>query len=51
MDLQLDVKGCKDVYQSFDKYCEIERLDGQNQYKADDHGMQVRDDDATAYYA
>ena len=41
MDLQLDVKGCKDIYNSFDKYCEVEVMDGQNQYQTDDHGMQV----------
>ena len=42
MDLQLDVKGCKDIYSSFDKYCEVEVMDGQNQYQTDEHGMQVR---------
>ncbi|KAJ6901062.1 ubiquitin carboxyl-terminal hydrolase 13-like isoform X1 [Populus alba x Populus x berolinensis] len=26
-DLQLDVKGCRDVYASFDKYVEVERLE------------------------
>lgn len=41
MDLQLDVKGCKDIYSSFDKYCEVEVMDGQNQYQTDEHGMQV----------
>ena len=41
MDLQLDVKGCKNIYDSFDKYCEVEVMDGQNQYKTDDHSMQV----------
>ena len=25
MDLQLDVKGCKDVYDSFDRYTEVAR--------------------------
>eukprot|EP00192_Tetraselmis_astigmatica_P000385 CAMPEP_0117664232 /NCGR_PEP_ID=MMETSP0804-20121206/9096_1 /TAXON_ID=1074897 /ORGANISM="Tetraselmis astigmatica, Strain CCMP880" /LENGTH=1147 /DNA_ID=CAMNT_0005471423 /DNA_START=186 /DNA_END=3631 /DNA_ORIENTATION=+ len=40
MDLQLDVKGCKDLYASFDMYTAIEMLDGQNQYKAEGHGMQ-----------
>ena len=41
MDLQLDVKGCKNVYDSFVKYTEVEKLDGQNQYKAEGHGLQV----------
>ncbi|KAG2490856.1 hypothetical protein HYH03_010774 [Edaphochlamys debaryana] len=40
MDLQLDVKGCRNIYDSFDKYTEVEILNGQNQYKTDDHGMQ-----------
>lgn len=42
MDLQLDVKGCRDIYSSFDKYCEVEVMDGQNQYQTDEHGMQAR---------
>ena len=40
-DLQLDVKGCKDVYASFDKYVEVEKLDGDNKYHAEQHGLQV----------
>ncbi|XP_030531793.1 ubiquitin C-terminal hydrolase 12-like isoform X2 [Rhodamnia argentea] len=39
-DLQLDVKGCRDVYASFDKYVEVERLEGDNKYQAEDHGLQ-----------
>ncbi|KAL3625125.1 CSN-associated deubiquitinating enzyme Ubp12 [Castilleja foliolosa] len=39
-DLQLDVKGCKDVYASFDKYVEVERLEGDNKYHAEGHGLQ-----------
>jgi hypothetical protein len=41
-DLQLDVKGCQDVYASFDKYVEVERLEGDNKYHAEQHGLQVR---------
>ncbi len=41
MDLQLDVKGCRDIYASFDRYTEVERLEGQNQYKAEGLGLQV----------
>lgn len=41
-DLQLDVKGCRDVYASFDKYVEVEPLEGDNKYHAEDHGLQVR---------
>jgi hypothetical protein len=40
-DLQLDVKGCQDVYASFDKYVEVERLEGDNKYHAEQHGLQV----------
>lgn len=40
-DLQLDVKGCNDVYASFDKYVEVERLEGDNKYHAEEHGLQV----------
>ncbi|KAI3910726.1 hypothetical protein MKW92_029235 [Papaver armeniacum] len=40
-DIQLDVKGCRDVYASFDKYVEVERLEGDNKYHADQqHGLQ-----------
>ncbi|EPS70293.1 hypothetical protein M569_04467, partial [Genlisea aurea] len=39
-DLQLDVKGCKDVYASFDKYVEVEPLEGDNKYHAEEHGLQ-----------
>jgi ubiquitin carboxyl-terminal hydrolase 7 len=39
-DLQLDVKGCKDVYESFDKYVEVERLEGDNKYQAEQLGLQ-----------
>ncbi|KAM7256047.1 hypothetical protein ACFE04_011788 [Oxalis oulophora] len=39
-DLQLDVKGCCDVYASFDKYVEVERLEGDNKYHAEQHGLQ-----------
>lgn len=41
IDLQLDVKGCRDVYASFDKYVEVERLEGDNKYHAEIHGLQV----------
>lgn len=33
-DIQLDVKGCNSVYDSFKKYTEKEILDGENQYDA-----------------
>ncbi|XP_050281148.1 ubiquitin C-terminal hydrolase 12-like isoform X19 [Quercus robur] len=39
-DLQLDVKGCRDVYASFDKYVEVEHLEGDNKYHAEQYGLQ-----------
>ncbi|XP_039043952.1 ubiquitin carboxyl-terminal hydrolase 13-like [Hibiscus syriacus] len=39
-DLQLDVKGCRDVYASFDKYVEVERLEGDNKYHSEQYGLQ-----------
>ncbi|XP_071709501.1 ubiquitin C-terminal hydrolase 13-like isoform X2 [Rutidosis leptorrhynchoides] len=39
-DLQLDVKGCKDVYASFDKYVEVEYFGGDNKYHANEYGLQ-----------
>ncbi|KAL5702529.1 ubiquitinyl hydrolase 1 [Ranunculus cassubicifolius] len=39
-DIQLDVKGCRDVYASFDKYVEVERMEGDNKYHAEQHGLQ-----------
>jgi len=34
-DLPLDVKGCRDVYASFDKNVEVEELEGDNEYRAE----------------
>jgi ubiquitin carboxyl-terminal hydrolase 7 len=42
VDLQLDVKGCTDVYASFDKYVEVEQLEGDNKYHAEQYGLQVK---------
>nr|CCA14923.1 ubiquitinspecific protease putative [Albugo laibachii Nc14] len=39
-DLQLDVKGCSDIYASFRKYIAIEMLEGENQYAAEGFGKQ-----------
>lgn len=39
-DIQLDVKGCKNIYESFKKYVETEMLDGENKYDANEHGKQ-----------
>ncbi|EQC33787.1 hypothetical protein SDRG_08471 [Saprolegnia diclina VS20] len=39
-DLQLDVKGLVNLDASFEKYIEVEMLDGENQYDAKDFGKQ-----------
>ncbi|KAK8645429.1 hypothetical protein V6N13_119259 [Hibiscus sabdariffa] len=39
-DLQLDVKGCRNVYASFDKYVEVERLEGDNKHRSEQYGLQ-----------
>lgn len=39
-DLALNVKGCADLYESIDKFTEEEVLDGDNQYRAEGHGLQ-----------
>ncbi|CAK4131089.1 unnamed protein product [Aphanomyces euteiches] len=39
-DLQLDVKGCENLDESFAKYVEVEMLDGDNQYDAKGFGKQ-----------
>ncbi|CAM9765481.1 unnamed protein product, partial [Choristocarpus tenellus] len=40
-DIQLDVKGCKNIHESFKKYVSEEMLDGENKYDAgEEHGRQ-----------
>lgn len=39
-DIQLDVKGCADIYESFRRYISKEMLDGENKYDAEVHGKQ-----------
>ncbi|KAJ1554471.1 hypothetical protein HK096_003399, partial [Nowakowskiella sp. JEL0078] len=39
-DIQLNVKGCKDLRDSFIKYTEVETLEGENKYQAEGHGLQ-----------
>mmetsp|Transcript_31351 Transcript_31351/g.95869 ORF Transcript_31351/g.95869 Transcript_31351/m.95869 type:complete len:1166 (-) Transcript_31351:845-4342(-) len=39
-DLQMPVKGCKDLYASFDEYVKEETLDGENQYHSERYGKQ-----------
>jgi hypothetical protein len=38
---QLDVKGCFNIYESFNKLTETEVLTGPNQYRAEGYGLQV----------
>ena len=45
-DVQLNVKGMKNVYESFKDYIEVEMLDGDNKYDAGEHGLQVRETSA-----
>ncbi|KAI7864234.1 ubiquitin carboxyl-terminal hydrolase 5 [Spinellus fusiger] len=39
-DIQLNVKGCKDLRDSFRDYIEEETLEGDNKYMAEGHGLQ-----------
>jgi len=39
-DLQMPVKGCKDLYASLDEYVKEEMLDGENQYQSERYGKQ-----------
>jgi ubiquitin carboxyl-terminal hydrolase 7 len=42
LDIQLNVKGCKTLRDSFANYIDVETLDGENKYQAEGHGLQVR---------
>lgn len=42
-DLSMQVKGCKTLQESFEKYVEKDRMDGNNQYSTDDYGKQDAD--------
>ncbi|KAF9363780.1 hypothetical protein BGX34_003328 [Mortierella sp. NVP85] len=39
-DIQLNVKGCKTLRDSFANYVDVETLDGENKYHAEGHGLQ-----------
>ncbi|KAI8877977.1 cysteine proteinase [Backusella circina FSU 941] len=39
-DIQLNVKGCKDLNDSFDEYIAVETLEGDNKYMAEGYGLQ-----------
>ena len=40
--MQLDVRGCASVQASFERFCEVERMEGRDQYQTEVHGLQVR---------
>ncbi|KAI7858609.1 hypothetical protein BDC45DRAFT_498727 [Circinella umbellata] len=42
-DIQLNVKGCKNVDDSFKDYVAVETLEGENKYMAEGHGLQDAD--------
>lgn len=39
-DIQLNVKGKKDLLESFDDYIQVEMLDGENKYQSEKYGLQ-----------
>ncbi|CAO3657616.1 unnamed protein product [Mucor hiemalis] len=39
-DIQLNVKGCKNLVDSFEDYITVETLEGDNKYMAEGHGLQ-----------
>lgn len=40
LDIQLNVKGCEGIYDSFRQYVQTEIMDGENAYRAEGHGLQ-----------
>lgn len=40
IDIQLNVKGMKNLYESFKDYVAVETLDGDNKYMAEGYGLQ-----------
>jgi len=40
LDIQLNVKGMKNLYESFQDYVQVEMLDGENKYHAEGFGLQ-----------
>ena len=40
IDLQLNVQGCSNIYESFDKYIEVEYMMGDDKYEAEGFGKQ-----------
>ena len=42
MEIELDVFGCKDVYESLERFCAEEMLQGPYKHNTGKHGLQVR---------
>mmetsp|Transcript_25454 Transcript_25454/g.35239 ORF Transcript_25454/g.35239 Transcript_25454/m.35239 type:complete len:1039 (-) Transcript_25454:237-3353(-) len=42
-DLQMPIEHCSNIYQSFEKYMMPERMEGENKYQAEGHGLQDAD--------
>ena len=42
IEIELDVSGCKDVYESLERFCAEEMLQGPYKYNTGKHGLQVR---------
>lgn len=40
LDIQLNVKNCKNLYDSFKEYVSMEVLEGENKYHAEGYGLQ-----------
>ena len=40
IDIQLNVRGLKNLEESFKDYCQIELLEGENRYQAENYGLQ-----------
>lgn len=40
IDIQLNVKGCKNLKDSFRRYVDVETMDGENKYMAEGYGLQ-----------
>lgn len=40
VDIQLNVKGCKNLTESFKDYVTVETMEGENKYMAEGHGLQ-----------
>ena len=42
MDIELDVLECRNVYESLERFCAEEMLEGPYKYNTGKHGLQVR---------